>query len=449
MQIKNRLLATLALLTLAAASACSGGGRQAFVPAAQPGDALQPLETPAQGYYPMRGANAARPICGRPAHPEQMRCFAWMRTDLVPDTIVENGVPKGVGYSPADVAAAYGLKQKRGANQTVATVDAYGYSQAESDLAFYRKAAGLPPCTTANGCLHIVNQHGAAAPLPQPNSNPNDDWRGEQALDLDAISASCPKCKIVLVQTNSDYSSDLAAGVTTAVTVMHANVVSNSYGGSESTAYAANYNYPGHLILAAAGDNGGGLLDGGGPQSPCTLATVVCVGGTHLVRASNARGWKESVWNDLASNACGGSCGGTGSGCSAIIPKPSWQTDAGCPHRSSVDVSAVASVYTPLAVYSVLFKQFPPYSAWAGYGGTSLSTPLLAGMFALAGNAATRHGAQEIWQAHAAFNDVLAGTNVVTSVSGPCASAVLYICKAGKGYDGPTGWGTPVGTTGL
>jgi subtilase family serine protease len=454
----QRLLASVALLALVAASACSSRGGGSFVPSgvAAAGDSQDPMEslyTPAMGYYPMTRPGAAQRVCGQTTHADQMRCMAWRRTDLVPDTIVEDGIPAGVGFKPSDIASAYHLNQTRGSGQTVATVDAFGYTEAASDLATYRKAAGLPPCTAANGCLRIVNQAGQSAPLPAPNTDPNDDWRGEQALDLDAISAACPKCKIVMVQTNNDESNNLAAGVVTAAQTMRANVISNSYGGGETTYYAGAYNQPGHLIVASAGDNGGGLLDSGGPAVPCTLSSVVCVGGTSLVKTGmgNPRGWRESVWNTLTRDTCGDgtSCGATGSGCSLIIAKPVWQHDAGCAHRSAVDLSAIASVYTPFAVYSVLFRAYPGGSPWAGFGGTSLSSPLIAGMFALAGNAATRHGATEIWAKHTAFNDVVTGSNVNLRVSGPCASSVAYICKAGKGYDGPTGWGTPNGTTDL
>jgi hypothetical protein len=70
-------------------------------------------------------------------------------------------------------------------------------------------------------------------------------------------------------------------------------------------------------------------------------------------------------------------------------------------------------------------------------------------MFGLAGNAASRHGAEEIWHNHKRFNDVVKGTNVVDSISGPCAAAIPYICIARVGFDGPTGWGTPDGTLDL
>ena len=237
----QRLLGFVALLALVAASACSSRGGGSFVPSAMPaaGDAQDPMEslyTPAMGYYPMTRADAAQRVCGQTTRPDQMRCMAWRRTDLVPDTIVEDGIPSGVGFKPSDIAAAYHLDQTKGSGQTVATVDAYGYVQAASDLAAYRKAAGLPPCTPASGCLRIVNQEGQAAPLPAPNTDPNNDWRGEQALDLDAISAACPKCKIVMVQTNNNTSNNLAIGATVAAQTMHANIVSNSYGGPETTA---------------------------------------------------------------------------------------------------------------------------------------------------------------------------------------------------------------------
>ncbi|HTA40430.1 MAG TPA: hypothetical protein VK760_15200, partial [Candidatus Acidoferrales bacterium] len=221
----QRLLGSVALFALIAASACSNRGGS-FVPSGTPAatdseEAMQSLYTPAMGYYPMVRDDAVQRVCNLPASPDRMRCMAWRRTDLVPATIVEDAIPGGVGFTPADIASAYKLNQARGVGQTVATVDAYGYTQAVTDLQAYRKAAKLPPCMPATGCLRIVNQRGQSA-LPAPNSNPNDDWRPEQALDLDAISASCPKCKIVLVQTDSDSTDNLAAGVVTAAQIMHA-----------------------------------------------------------------------------------------------------------------------------------------------------------------------------------------------------------------------------------
>lgn len=384
----------------------------------------------------------ARPVCAQPLDAGVMRCFAWIRTDVpaVP-YVAGRAIPSGHGYTPQDIESAYKLNTTQGKGETIAIVDAYGYTQAASDLAKYRAAAGLPPC--AKGCLAIVNQNGASKPLPKPNKNILADWRPEQALDLDAVSAVCPNCKILLVQTNSDNSKDLYAGVLVPAK-LHANVISNSYGAPEkgNPPTQSQFDQPGIVIVAAAGDGGGGLKNHGGPQVPCVYQYVVCAGGTNLVKGGGSRGWRETVWNNLGGPLCLlGGCGATGSGCSAIVAKPSWQTDAGCKGRSAADVSASASPANGFATY------VSPYGGWLESGGTSLASPLIAGIFGLAGNAASRHGAQEIWASHASLYDVTSGTNVYKGVTGPCASSVAYICIAGPGYDGPTGWGTPNGSS--
>ncbi|HVA34489.1 MAG TPA: hypothetical protein VNG31_10090, partial [Candidatus Baltobacteraceae bacterium] len=56
-------------------------------------------------------------------------------------------------------------------------------------------------------------------------------------------------------------------------------------------------------------------------------------------------------------------------------------------------------------------------------------------------------GASAIWKNHNSLRDVTSGTNIYKPVSGGCASKVKYICVAGRGYDGPTGWGTPNGSS--
>jgi subtilase family serine protease len=403
---------------------------------------------PDNGYYPLASRDAIRPVCPPVTAPGEMRCFAWMRTDLRPQAQGPNRIPKGVGYTPAQIQAAYGLDPSKGSGQTVAIVDAFGDSTAESDLATYRKAAGLAPCTTKSGCLRIVNEDGQPTPLPpEPSTSSNKiGWTFEETLDLDAVSATCPKCKIILLQTKKQFSSSLYKAVASAAR-LGADVISNSYGGGEALPAAPSaFNQPGHLIVASSGDSGGGTNDYGGPQMPCTYANVVCVGGTRLTHKNGA--WHEVVWNDLASSACGGPCGATGSGCSEIVPKPAWQTDNGCTRRSETDIAATASPLAPFAIYSALFKSLYG-SGWQPFGGTSLSAPLIAGMFALAGNASTRHGAQELWHNHAALNDIVSGNNIDKPITGPCASSVTYICVAGPGYDGPTGWGTPSGTGAL
>lgn len=453
--MQRRLLALAILVAMTACSghASGGGGMLPSTPAntafAEPIDDLDAGLTPANGYYPMTTPGAARPMCP-PSPRHTFRCFGWIRTDLVA-VARGDGIPAYVGYTPSEIQSAYGFDVSRGRGQTVAIVDAFGYRAAASDLAAYRRAANLPPCTTTNGCLKILNQNGAAAPLPAQPPSTDIGWLYEQSTDLDAVSAACPLCHITLVE--STNAQTLSTAVVTAVRRSH--IVSMSWGGPESGSANSGLPSHGYALVASSGDFGGGSLqqaggpaDRGGPQFPCSYSTVVCVGGTRLTHSGS--GWAETVWNDEAFRECGSGtapCGATGSGCSRIVPKPAWQHDVGCRMRSSVDVSADASVRTPFAVYNSNFRGASSPSPWAGIGGTSLAAPLIAGAFALAGNVASRHGAMELWQRHDALRDVIKGSNVYLPVTGPCASSVPYICVAHRGYDGPTGWGSPKGTS--
>jgi subtilase family serine protease len=351
------------------------------------------------------------------------------------------------GYSPADLQSAYGLTSasaSNGTGQTIAIVDAYDDPKAESDLGIYRSTFKLPPCTTANGCFRKLNQTGAASPLPGKDAG----WGGEESLDLDMASAICPNCRILFIEANN-----AGAGLDTAVNTaakLGANVISNSYGGGEYAKSDPAFVHPGVVITASAGD--GDYFDCDpdsasgspctGPEQPASFANVVAVGGTRLQRSSSARGWTESVWNDVSNSYDNG---GTGSGCSRKVAKPSWQTDDGCPMRSETDVSAAADPATPVAVYDSF-----PRGGWGAYGGTSVSSPLIAGVFALAGNAKTLPQPQGLWQTSGSgLNDVTAGNNLVPKSvyrrAVKCPAAWRYICYAGAGYDGPTGWGTPSG----
>jgi len=378
--------------------------------------------------------------------PNAFRCFGWLRTDLTNLTSTNGGIPTNAGYTPGDIQAAYNLDPSLGAGQTVAIVDAYGYSTAASDLASYRKAAGLPPCRQSDGCLRILNQNGQPRPLPaQPSTTSSAfGWVFEQSLDLDAVSAVCPKCKIVLIQAKGANSKALYAAVVTAA--KFAPIVSMSWGAREQGSPTPRdfFNRGNHVLVASAGDQGGGAKNGGGPQIPCVYASVVCVGGTYLAHSGGV--WSESVWNDNAS-LCPKPCGATNSGCSRIVKKPAWQTDRSCKARSAVDVAADASVFSAFAVYNSNFVRPGSSSPWAGAGGTSLSAPIIAGVVALAGNATNfGAGASRIWNDHSALRDVVSGTNIYAPVTGPCISSVAYICVAKAGYDGPTGWGTPNGS---
>lgn len=325
------------------------------------------------------------------------------------------------GYAPCDLQSAYSLPSTTaGSGQTVAVVDAFDDPNAESDLATYRSNFGLPPCTTANGCFRKVSQTGTTS-YPGPNTG----WATEISLDLDMVSAICPNCHILLVEANSNSSTNLSTAVNEAVT-LGANAVSGSFGGAEfsnETAFDSYYNHPGVPIVVSAGDAGYGA------RYPAASPYVVTAGGTALAPSSSLRGWSETAWGFT-----GPSIGGTGSGCSTYEPKPSWQMDSGCTTRMEVDVSAVADVNTGVAVYDTYNA-----SGWIVLGGTSAAAPIIASVFALAGGSVGPSPTAYLYSHPGQLWNITNGTN------GPCPGVPQYFCYAGIGYNGPTGLGTPNG----
>jgi subtilase family serine protease len=240
------------------------------------------------------------------------------------------------------------------------------------------------------------------------------------------VSAVCPKCRILLVEASLPSIKDLGTSVNTAVR-LGAKFVSNSYGGSQSSSDGSYdslyYRHAGVAVTASAGDSGYGVL------YPATSRFVTAVGGTSLVQdPAAARGWAETVWGTILGAQ------GTGSGCSKYETKPSWQHDKGCKKRTVADVAAVADPNTGVAVYDSYDQ-----SGWLQVGGTSVSSPIIASVFALAGRpgAGTYPSAYPYARTGHLF-DVTSGAN------GLCSPA--YLCTGGTGYDGPTGWGTPNGT---
>jgi hypothetical protein len=335
---------------------------------------------------------------------------------IVPDAA---GPPVG-SLGPADIQAAYALPAGGGSGQTVAIIDAYGASTVESDLATFRSQYGLPACTTANGCFRKVDQRGGT-------SYPGDDagWALETALDVDAVSAACPACNILLVEGDTADVNDLGAAVQMAL-ALGAKFVSNSYGvPGEGPSLPADHDYQhkGAVIVASTGDTGNEV------SWPASDPYVVAVGGTTLVKdTSTPRGWTETAWAD------------GGSGCSAYEPKPDYQQPVAtrCANRAIADIAADADPQTGLAVYDTLGQ-----SGWLRVGGTSLSSPLLAAMFAMAGT--PNPDAYPV----AGLYDPSVPQHLFDVTSGSDGSCGNVLCTAGPGWDGPTGLGTPNGIGGL
>jgi subtilase family serine protease len=269
--------------------------------------------------------------------------------------------------------------------------------------------------------LAIVDQNGGSS-LPRFNLG----WAQEQSLDVDAVSAACPSCHILVVQAKSANFTDLSAAVTTAA--KHAGVVaiSNSYGAGDlaDSTYGSAYIAAAKTVAvtASTGDNGYQ-----GASFPASSSSVTAVGGTTLkmTTGTNPSRIGETAWS------------GAGSGCStvnaALAAASTFNT--GCSKRAMADVSAAADPnYGGLSTVSPSNSKT---SSWAQWGGTSESSPIIAAVYALAGGGysnATPYTAGT----SSNLNDITSGSN------GTCPT--YQWCHAQPNWDGPTGLGTPNGT---
>jgi subtilase family serine protease len=356
---------------------------------------------------------------------DSFRCHARVISD-------EKGNPKisiaPSGYGPLQFLKAYSLTGRTLVNQTIAIVDAYDQPSMLQDLNAYSKQFGIPTmsgCSVASGsvsspCFQKVNQNGGNS-YPNVNSG----WALETSLDVEVVHAICQNCNILLVEANSASYYDLMAAVDRA-RLMGAKVISNSYGSDEFSSegfFDSYFNYPGIAFTFSSGDSGYKS------SYPAGSRYVTSVGGTTLNLDSNNNYLSETAW------------GGSGSGCSLYESKPSWQTDSFCANRTIADVSADADPGTGAAIYDSV--RYQGKKGWFQVGGTSLSSPLIAGTYALSGNTGNSSTyANSIPYSGTAFlRDVNFGSN------GSCGGT--YLCTSVVGYDGPTGLGTPNGTGGF
>lgn len=381
------------LVIAVALAACNAGGLSSSVPATggQTNAALRNATLEADGFHR---------VCAD-TRPGFMNCDVLTMTKIQPNV---------AGLAPIDFQTAYKLPITKGSGQVVAIVDAFDNPTAASDLAKYRTNFGLG---TANFTKY--NQTGQQSNYPSQNKN----WGLEEDLDIQMVSASCPLCTIYLIEANSNNTTDLYAAEKEAVK-LGAHIVSNSWGGGGGSSSGGAFNASGVVYLASAGDGGYGT------QDPMDYDTVDSIGGTVLSKMGSV--YKEQTWAD------------SGGGCS-VETKPSWEHDPKCSERTANEVSAVAE---NVAEYDT------GYGGWIVIGGTSVSSPLVAGIFGLAGNASTHQSGKSIWTLTARKLKHSLHTITLGGVRGcPPSLAGSYLCVAGtkqyKTYAGPTGWGTPIG----
>jgi hypothetical protein len=364
--------------------------------------------------------------------------------------------PTGTGL-PSDFTAAYHITSAMQDSGGLVTLVDLPDSHALADANAYRAQFSIPsfatctfPITGASPCLITVDENGA-----RMNQNVGDDVSGgdsETALDLDMISAVCPKCSILLVQmtraegdsscgtapcvNDEDFLTSIASASSVAGSALGS--ISISFGSCEarSAGWDASsqdppgpYTANGHLVVAASGDQGYLLTEGlacFSPAYPASVDTVLAVGGTSMVS-----GGSESAWRSA------------GSGCSTEFAMPPYQTAyatahpgafSRCSKRDTADVSAVADFNNGLGV--AMYDS--TWGGWGGVQGTSAASPMFAAILTMTGivaQVATDFG--YLYTHPGFFNDITTGGN------GLCSDNQ---CSAGPGWDGPTGLGSPNAT---
>jgi hypothetical protein len=360
--------------------------------------------------------------------------------------------PPSGSMTPANVLAAYKIPPASSANGKIVAIIDMPDATTLADVNVYRKAFkipelaacpnnGLPDPTSGTPCFAAVDETGAVT--TSAGDCPASD--GETGLDVDMVSASCPDCSIVLVQmtnaslVNGPTDMDFLDAVKSAIKV-GASAISLSFGGGEfSDPTGKDFTTPGHLVIAAAGDAGylNEIFGGTTPSWPASASDVLSVGGTTLELKGST--YTEVVWDDGTQGGAGGS------GCSSEIAMPTYQTQflathanvfGSCTKRASVDLAAAAE-FNPTETGGAI-AEYDSVNQWVPVVGTSAASPMVAGLL-------TRLGLTDVisndfgwvYDNIASFNDVTFGNN---DPGGTCTSV---LCKAGTGWDGPTGVGTP------
>lgn len=401
------------------------------------------------------------------------------------------------GYSPRQMQAAYGVRSAiaggtDGSGVTVAITDAYGSPTMQSDLDTYSSKHGLPQQTITQ----VIDPPSPGSPGGQQRG-----WWSEEVLDIDAVHSMAPGAHIYY-RGAANPGGALTNALADVIDHHRADIVTNSWGYTSenlSTTQIDTY----HDMLVEAGDTGIGVYFSSGdcgdnvdPQGLCGGAgyrtteypsgdpDATSVGGTSLgVGALNDRvfelGWGTTTSNltrhGWAPKLPGSYYYGGGGGTSRIFDQPAYQRSLvpaslshwwGGRNRVDPDVATDGDPNTGLTIG--ITQRFPGGDHYGEYrlGGTSLSSPLFAGLMALADDAAGYpHGfanpALYAVAGTSAFHDIvspkrpqaLVRTNWANSVN--AKDGRLFAMRtmdqtgtlhARPGYDDVTGVGSPNGS---
>jgi subtilase family serine protease len=329
--------------------------------------------------------------------------------------------------TPAQVSHAYGADsfsfvqngqsiKADGTGQTIAIVDAYHDANLYGDLQAFDRNFGLPD--------PAFSQYSYT-------TQSDDGWAVESALDVEWAHAMAPGADIMIVEARSSSFADLMTAVNFARQQPGVVAVSMSFGGGEfsgQTNYDSTFTTPaGHggvTFLAATGDNGAAA----GASYPSSSPNVVAVGGTSLRVDSAGNYLGESAWS------------GGGGGYSRVEREPAYQRSVQATGvRTVPDVAMDADPNTGLYVYAT--TPSTGQAGWYSVGGTSASTPMFAGLIAVADQGRAIQGKTSLDGATQTLPAIYSSTftadfrDVTTGSNG-------YAAKAG--YDLATGRGTPM-----
>jgi subtilase family serine protease len=406
------------------------------------------------------------------------------------------------GYAGAQLQGAYGVTGALGSGNdgsgiTVGVVDAYASPTIVQDVEAYSAKHGLP------AIKGHFSQIVAPGTFNRPQNKRQDPagWSGEETLDIEAVHTMAPGADIVYAGSPNNYM-DLDAALNNLVDKHRADIITNSYGyGGE--ALPRGYIKPMNdiFIQAAAtgistffssgdsGDQTGGVAGAAPtPDWPASSPWVTAVGGTSIGITQNSSRLFELGWETGKRPLSAGAwaapfyTSGSGGGTSRLFGQPSYQagivptsisgTYGGAAMRTVPDVSALGDPNTGFLVGQT--QRFPDgHDAYSEYriGGTSVSSPLYAGMFALAQQKAghpyglanpalyaTRAASSDITKADLATYPGVARTdftNTVDATDGYLYSERLLDFDGGltihvrDGYDDVTGNGSPNGQSWL
>ncbi len=331
--------------------ACSAGG-SSNIPA---GTGLAGLQA---AHMPMWALNhTATPACAG-SRTGQAQCDVLIETNAHQ----MGGHQAYGGWGAPNLEKAYNLPITKGKGQNVFIVDAYDNPDVSSDFNTYRSTMGLPAST-----LNKYNQTGQKSNYPQNSPG----WGVEIDLDVDMASASCPTLHDQPRRSQLQPVERLEAAEQEAVK-LGGTVVSNSYDGTGAT--ESDYDTKGVTYLASAGDAGYGLYD------PATFDSVIAVGGTFLNSARRQAQVHAKSSGRIAAAAAP----------APVRASPHGRKIRSVRFRTGNDIGAVS---VGAAEYDTDSE-----GGWIEVDGTSISSPLVAGMVALAGNSTKQDGGENLWK---------------------------------------------------